>query len=46
MTVEQLAERYLGEDATKATFWDSSLQPLKDAIEEYLYLTEDIKINK
>ena len=42
MTVEQLAERYLGEDATKTTFWDASLQPLKEAIEEYLFLTEGI----
>ncbi|MGG3943683.1 M3 family oligoendopeptidase [Peribacillus psychrosaccharolyticus] len=42
MTVEQLAERYLGVDATKTTFWDRSLQPLREAIEEYLYLTEDI----
>lgn len=42
MTVEQLAEEFLGQDITKEKFWVSSMQPLKEAIEEYLSLTEKL----
>lgn len=40
MTVEQLAQNYLDADVTKSEFWNASQQALKDAIEEYLLLTE------
>lgn len=40
MTVEQLADRYLNQDIAKKEFWDSSLQPTLDAINQYLELTE------
>lgn len=40
MTVEQLAHTYLDADITKSEFWTASQQTLKDAIAEYLRLTE------
>lgn len=40
MTVEQLAERYLGVDLTQSDFWEGAQKSLKQAIEEYLLLTE------
>lgn len=40
MTVEQLAQNYLDADVTKPEFWNASQQALKEAIEEYLRLTE------
>lgn len=43
MTVEQLAQTYLRADLTQQTFWDQSQQSLKDAIEEYLQLTEKFR---
>jgi oligoendopeptidase F len=42
MTVEQLAQEYLGQDLTKTEFWETALQPLREAINEYLYLTEKL----
>jgi len=42
MTVEQLAEEFLGQDITKEEFWVAAMQPLKEAIEEYLRLTEKL----
>ncbi|WP_165843710.1 M3 family oligoendopeptidase [Planococcus halotolerans] len=45
MTVEQLAHTYLDADVTKPEFWNASQQALKDAIEEYLTLTESY-VNK
>ncbi len=42
MTVEQLAQEYLGQDLTKMEFWEASLEPLREAIKEYLYLTEKL----
>lgn len=42
MTVEQLAEVFLGQDITKEEFWVSAMLPLKEAIEEYLSLTEKL----
>lgn len=42
MTVEQLANEYLGQDLTKTEFWEGALQPLREAIEEYLHLTEKL----
>ena len=40
MTVEQLAQNYLDADVTQTDFWNASQQALKEAIEEYLRLTE------
>lgn len=40
MTVEQLADRYLNQDIAEKGFWEASLQPTLDAINEYLELTE------
>ncbi|MCP3739369.1 M3 family oligoendopeptidase [Rossellomorea sp. BNER] len=40
MTVEQLAERYLNQDITEKSFWEASIQPTMDAINEYLMITE------
>ncbi|APC48846.1 M3 family oligoendopeptidase [Virgibacillus halodenitrificans] len=40
MTVEQLADNFLDQNITKKDFWQASLQPVKDAIETYLQLTE------
>lgn len=40
MTMEQLAEETLGQEITQKEFWESALIPLRDAIEEYLNLTE------
>lgn len=40
MTIEQLAAHYLKEDATEMPFWQSSLKTVREAIEEYLQLTE------
>jgi oligoendopeptidase F len=41
MTVEQLAETYLNEDLQQEAFWQSAIQPVVDAIEEYIELTEE-----
>ncbi|WP_019415171.1 M3 family oligoendopeptidase [Paenisporosarcina sp. TG20] len=40
MTVEHLAEEFLGKDIKKKDFWEASLVPLREAIEEYLRLTD------
>ncbi|EGA91041.1 oligoendopeptidase F [Planococcus donghaensis MPA1U2] len=40
MTVEQLAQTFLDVDISKREFWHASQQPLKDAIDEYMRLTE------
>ncbi|WP_174612971.1 M3 family oligoendopeptidase [Virgibacillus ihumii] len=40
MTVEQLAETYLNKDMKEKEFWNAALQPVQDAIETYLQLTE------
>lgn len=40
MTVEQLAQTFLNVDISKREFWHASQQPLKDAIDEYMRLTE------
>ncbi|WP_404451369.1 M3 family oligoendopeptidase [Virgibacillus necropolis] len=40
MTVEQLAERYLNKDIVEKEFWEASLQPTIEAINDYLELTE------
>ncbi|MRH41327.1 oligoendopeptidase F [Aquibacillus halophilus] len=42
MTVEQLAETYLDQDLTNRKYWDDSIKPIRDAVEQYLKLTEDI----
>lgn len=42
MTVEQLAQDFLGQDITKTEFWDAAMQPLRESIEEYLHLTEEM----
>ncbi|MEI5907642.1 M3 family oligoendopeptidase [Bacillus spongiae] len=42
MTVEQLASAYLNKDLNKKDFWETSLKPLEEAIEEYLVLTEEM----
>lgn len=39
-TIEQLAVHYLGEDTTEMAFWQSSIEAVREAIEEYLQLTE------
>ncbi|MDQ0220376.1 oligoendopeptidase F [Peribacillus cavernae] len=40
MTVEQLAERYLNQTVEEKRFWEASIQPTVDAINEYLLITE------
>lgn len=40
MTIEQLAESFLGVDLTNQEFWDAAQQSLKEAIEMYLKLTD------
>ncbi len=40
MTIEQLAESFLGVDLTNQEFWDTAQQSLKKAIEMYLELTD------
>ncbi|GAA0614702.1 M3 family oligoendopeptidase [Virgibacillus siamensis] len=40
MTVEQLAATYLSKDMKEKEFWNAALQPVQDAIETYLQLTE------
>ena len=40
MTIEGLVQTYLDADATKKEFWADAQQSLKEAIEEYLVLTE------
>ncbi len=40
MTVEQLAEHYLKQDLTEKTFWETSIKPISEAIEEYVELTD------
>ncbi|TWT09393.1 M3 family oligoendopeptidase [Planomicrobium sp. CPCC 101079] len=40
MTVEQLGETYLNQDLTELYFWQTALEPLKDAIKEFLRLSE------
>ncbi|WJE15175.1 M3 family oligoendopeptidase [Halobacillus sp. ACCC02827] len=39
MTVEQLAAAHLHQDLTDKHFWEASIKPVADAIEEYLELT-------
>lgn len=46
MTVEQLAESFLGADLTVSTFWDGAQQSLKKAIIQYLQLTEKYCLQK
>ncbi|AIY05416.1 oligoendopeptidase F [Planococcus sp. PAMC 21323] len=40
MTIEQLAEIFLKVDISKSEFWYAAQQPLNDAIDEYMRLTE------
>lgn len=40
MTIEQLGESFLGADLANRDFWDAAQQPLKEAIEMYLQLTD------
>lgn len=40
MTVEQLAQTFLDADISTSEFWNTSQQSLREAIEEYLRLTE------
>jgi oligoendopeptidase F len=40
MTVEQLAKVYLNQDISEKAFWEASIQPIEDAIEEYCEITE------
>ncbi|WP_044022173.1 M3 family oligoendopeptidase [Bacillus sp. SG-1] len=42
MTVEQLAEFYLNEDLTQESFWKAAIQPVAEAIDEYIKLSEDL----
>ncbi|WP_409250861.1 M3 family oligoendopeptidase [Bacillus sp. SCS-153A] len=42
MTVEQLAESYLHEDLHEETFWQAAIQPMVEAIDEYIELSEDL----
>ncbi|ASK61145.1 oligoendopeptidase F [Virgibacillus phasianinus] len=42
MTVEQLAERHLNQDIEKKEFWNASLKPVIEAIDEYMKLTEKL----
>ncbi|WML47448.1 M3 family oligoendopeptidase [Neobacillus sp. PS3-34] len=41
MTVEDLAQKHLQEDLTKADFWEKALKVCIDDIEEFLELTEN-----
>ncbi|UOQ92681.1 M3 family oligoendopeptidase [Halobacillus shinanisalinarum] len=41
MTTEQLAKYFLDQDLEEGDFWEASIQPIRDAIEEYLFLTKD-----
>ncbi|MDY7045570.1 MULTISPECIES: M3 family oligoendopeptidase [unclassified Virgibacillus] len=40
MTIEQLAAHYLKQDITDLSFWEASLQPTIEAIEQYKKLSE------
>ncbi|WP_113927111.1 M3 family oligoendopeptidase [Bacillus sp. P14.5] len=42
MTVEELAQTYLHEDIEKEEFWQAAIQPVNEAIEEYIELTEKL----
>jgi oligoendopeptidase F len=42
MTVEQLADTYLKKDVTEKSFWETSIKPISDAIEEYIELTNSM----
>ncbi|RIW37423.1 oligoendopeptidase F [Bacillus salacetis] len=42
MTVEQLAETYLNADLHEEAFWQAAIQPVVEAIEEYIELTEEL----
>ncbi|WP_421378463.1 M3 family oligoendopeptidase [Bacillus salacetis] len=42
MTVEQLATTYLNQDLHEEAFWQAAIQPVIEAIEEYIELTEDL----
>jgi oligoendopeptidase F len=42
MTVEQLAQKYLNQDLTQVDFWHSAIQPVTEAIDEYIKLTDDL----
>lgn len=41
MTVEELAQKHLGEDITKETFWEKGIELCKKDVEEYLQLTAE-----
>ncbi|REJ09001.1 M3 family oligoendopeptidase [Halobacillus trueperi] len=40
LPMDELCERFLGQDLNKQTFWNESFRPLKEAIEEYIMRTE------
>lgn len=42
MTVEQLAATYLKQDVTEKGFWEASIKPIADAINEYIELTNSM----
>ncbi|TWT25907.1 M3 family oligoendopeptidase [Planomicrobium sp. CPCC 101110] len=44
MTVEQLGRTYLNRDLTEPDFWRTALEPLKAAIEEFMRLTGQERI--
>lgn len=40
MSIEELGATFLNEDLTKSEFWKQSLQPINDAIDQFIELTD------
>ncbi|NMH68257.1 M3 family oligoendopeptidase [Bacillus sp. RO3] len=42
-SMEQLSVQFLEEELTGTNFWETSIQPLKEAVDQYLKATENLK---